>query len=495
MVENDFFYFQPDKATIKKSAINSVIIQLLLKLRGFITLPIITYFMMPKEMGIFNIISVTSALLIPLLTLNLPDGSVIFFAQEKSPDKIQKMYMSVINTVGWLTLLLVSIGILSIYFFKKELLNYALLVILTICPTIFYKLSEFILVTYQKTGILLRNVIIRDIGIALASIALVALGYSYRGLIIANSAVFIIMGLILFRVVMKNLSYSFSISLPYLKSFLKVSLPLLPVFFFSWIIHSSDSFFLVHYKGGEAVGKYSVIYGLCNVILVLTFALNYFWFPVSARLWIENREKYRKAFSMVFLAFAGALIIIVLLFELNSRFIMKTMIRRPDYQEAYLIMGIIAFAFAMQVLITLLTAPLYSNKNPQLIFLSYLLGGLLNAFLNFLLIPSTGILGAAISTAVSYFLIVMVMSYLTYKVADFCFIEKRLIYSGAAFLALWIGVAYLRDHVRFYQLILSNVILAVSLGSLFYFKVLKNEERKFFASFIKGFSIKGALEV
>ena len=165
-------------------------------------------------MGIFNIISVTSALLIPLLTLNLPDGSVIFFAQEKSPDKIQKMYMSVINTVGWLTLLLVSIGILSIYFFRKELLSYALLVILTICPTVFYKLSEFILVTYQKTGILLRNVIIRDIGIALASIALVALGYSYRGLIIANSAFFIIMGLILFRVVMKNLSYSFSISLP-----------------------------------------------------------------------------------------------------------------------------------------------------------------------------------------------------------------------------------------------------------------------------------------
>jgi len=174
---------------------------------------------------------------------------------------------------------------------------------------------------------------------------------------------------------------------------------------------------------------------------------------------------------------------------------MKTLVRRPDYQDAYLIMGIIAFAFSMQVLITLLTAPLYSNKNPQLIFLSYLLGGLLNAFLNFLLIPSTGILGAAISTAVSYLFIVFVMSYLTYKVAAFSFFDKRLIYSGGAFLSLWIGVAYLREHVRFYQLIVSDVILAVSLGSLFYFIVLINEERKFFASFIKGFSIKGALEI
>jgi O-antigen/teichoic acid export membrane protein len=217
----------------------------------------------------------------------------------------------------------------------------------------------------------------------------------------------------------------------------------------------------------------------------LTFALNYFWFPVSARLWVENREKYRKVFSIVFTAFATALFITVLLFELNSRVIMKILVRKPDYQDAYFIIGIIAFAFAMQVLITFLTAPLYSNKNPKMIFLSFLSGGLLNGLLNFL----------AISTAVSYFLIVMVMSYLNYKVADFSFCDKRLIYLGVAFLALWVGVAYLREHVRFYQLIISNVILLVTLGSVVYFKVLKNEEKKFITSFFKGLSIKGALEI
>lgn len=175
MINHNFFDFQPDKATIKKSAINSVLIQFFLKLKGFITIPIFTHFMMPKEMGIFNIILVTSSVLMPLFTLNLPDGSVLFFAQEKSPKKIQEMYMSIINTISGLALFLVSIGILSVYIFRKDLIGYTFWIILIICPAIFYKLSEFILATYQKTGILVKNVFIRDIGVALISIVLVAL--------------------------------------------------------------------------------------------------------------------------------------------------------------------------------------------------------------------------------------------------------------------------------------------------------------------------------
>jgi O-antigen/teichoic acid export membrane protein len=485
--ESTIIDFAIDKPTIKKSAINSVLIQFIIKLKGIITLPIFTYLMIPREMGIFNIILVASSVVIPLFTLNLPDGSLLFFAQEKSIDKIQKMYMTVINSVSVFTIFLSLITGLYIYFFKRDLSIYVFWVALTIYANIFYKLPACFLATYQKTGILLKNGFFREISSSLFSVLLLYLGYSYKGLVIAGSMFSIIFGIFLFRVIFRDLSFSFKIDITYLKSFLKISLPLIPVFFFSWIVQSSDSFFLLYYKGEDVVGKYSIIYGLCSVILVLTFALNYFWFPVSARLWVENREKYRKVFSIVFTAFATALFITVLLFELNSRVIMKILVRKPDYQDAYFIIGIIAFAFAMQVLITFLTAPLYSNKNPKMIFLSFLSGGLLNGLLNFLFIPSAGILGAAISTAVSYFLIV--------KVADFSFCDKRLIYLGVAFLALWVGVAYLREHVRFYQLIISNVILLVTLGSVVYFKVLKNEEKKFITSFFKGLSIKGALEI
>ena len=487
---SDFFDFTPNRATIKKSAADSILIQVILKMKGIITMPILTYFMMPSEMGIFNIILVTASVITPLFTLNLPDGSVLFFSREKSPEKIQTMYMTVLNTVGLFTLALTLIIGLFVLIFKRDLWLSALWVFLLLFGTIFYKLAEFILVTYQKTRILLRNACFRDLGIAIFGIVLVAIGFSYKGLVIAGSSVSVVMGFVLFRIIFNHLSYSLKISVSYLKTFLKLSIPLLPVFFFSWVIRSSDSYFLIYFKGESAVGKYSVIYGLCNVILVFTYALNFFWFPLSSKLWIENREKYRQAFKSAFSVFISVLFVAVLMFELNSKIIMKILVRKPDYQDAFIIMGIIAFAFAMQVLITLLTAPLYANKSPYFILFCYLSGAILNAILNFILIPPYGLLGAAISTAVSYLLVVSIMSFLNYKIADFSFLDNRIIYAGSFFVILWAGCAYLKNHLSLFQAILVSFVIISIISILLYFLVLKEDEKRFIFEIVRGFSLK-----
>jgi O-antigen/teichoic acid export membrane protein len=484
--ESSFFDFKPDSATIRKSAVNSILIQAMLKMKGVISMPILTYLMTPKEMGIFNLITVTSSVLIPLFTLNLPDGSMLFFAQEKSLEKIQGMYLTLINGVTVFTLLLTALGGASVLVFKRDSVGFAFWVALMIYANIFYKLCSAMPAIYQKTGLLLRNAVIRDLGGTVLAIVLVALGYSYKGMVFAGALFLVIPALLLLKKVFRFLSYSLTIDKGYLKDFFKISIPLLPVFFFSWIIQSSDSYFLNYYKGAEVVGKYSVIYGLCSVILVLTFALNFFWFPVSARLWIENREKYRKYFKLVFSVFSAALFLAVLLFELNAKLLMRIFARRADYQDAYVIMGIIAFAFAMQVLITLLTAPLYSNKNPRMIFFSYCLGGVINTFLNFILIPPYGIMGAAVSTAVAYLIIVVMMSALNYRVAKFRFLDRRFIYQIGLLLALWVPIVSIRGHVRVFQLIVVNVILVLAAGLAYYLKTLTKEEQRLVRSLFKG---------
>jgi len=487
-----FFEFTPNRATIKKSATDSILIQVILKMKGIITMPILTSLMMPSEMGIFNIILVTASVITPLFTLNLPDGSVLFFSREKSLEKIQTMYMTVLNTVGLITLVLTLIMGLLILIFRRDLLPSALWVFLVLFGTIFYKLAEFIFAIYQKTRILLGNAFIRDLGVSVFGVVLVAIGLSYKGLVIANSTVIVVMGLVLFRIVFKYFSYSRKISISYLKTFLKMSIPLLPVFFFSWVIRSSDSYFLMHFMGENVVGKYSVVYGLCNIILVFTYALNYFWFPVSSRLWIENREKYRQAFKSAFSAFVSVLFVAVLMFELNSKIIMKILARKADYQDAFIIVGIIAFAFALQVLITLLTAPLYANKNQNIILFCYLSGALLNAVLNFLLIPRYGLSGAAISTAVSYLLIVSTMSFFNYKIAKFSFLDKRIVYAIAFFSILWAGCAYLRNQLNAFQTMFSSFVIISIISILLYFVVLKEDEKRFIIEIVRAFSLKRA---
>jgi O-antigen/teichoic acid export membrane protein len=275
-----------------------------------------------------------------------------------------------------------------------------------------------------------------------------------------------------------------------LLKFLRTSIPLLPMAFFSWIIQSSDSYFLAYFKGEVAVGKYSVIYSLANIILLPTVALNYFWFPVSVRLWKFEKEKYKKVFVSVFAGIVVILFIAVGFFELNARILMKILVRHPEYHDAYNIIGIIAFAFSMQVLITLLTAPLYSNHNMKTLLLSYIIGGIFNTLFNYLLIPSIGVLGAAFSTAVSYLIIVVFMSHMNYKIADFYFIDRRLIPLTFIFIFTWGGIAWIRDLLNLYQLLLVNIVFLGTAITLLYFKVLTVIEREYLYGMYSYFRLK-----
>ena len=292
------------------------------------------------------------------------------------------------------------------------------------------------------------------------------------------------------RKIFSSIDYSRRIDLGLLKQFLRMSLPLLPVFFFSWIVQSSDSYFLAYFSGREVLGKYSVIYGITNVILSITFALNFFWFPVSARLWTENRERYTAVFRVVFVAMAALLLTAVSLFELNSATIMRLFIRRAAYQDAHVIMGTIAFAFAMQVLITLLTAPLYSNRNAKSILMAYCGGGVVNTLLNILLIPRLGIVGAAVSTAVAYLLIVTVMGVLNYRLARFRFVDSRLKYLVPPLLAAWGALGWLRGQLSMPEVLVADAVFVTLVLAVLYRQVMRKDERDYLAGLIANFSMK-----
>lgn len=482
--------FNADTRTIKKSAVDSIFMQLLIKLKGLITMPVMTYYLTPGEFGVFNIIIVTSSMLVPLFSMNLTDGPAIHFVQEKSRERIVTMYNTVTNSVLLFSLVFLPVLWLVLFRFGGEYYRYLPLMVVLLYSSLFYKLVTYVLVVFQKSSILLNNALLKDGTGTVLTIVVVAAGYSYFGMIAVLVVTNVVAGFMVYRYTRKDLVYACIIDRQILWQFLKMALPLLPVFFFSWMIQSSDSYFLAYFKGEEAVGKYSIIYGMTSVILSLTMALNYFWFPVSARLWVENREKYRRAFIAMFAGFVTVLFVAVTLFELNSRMIMQLMVRRPEYHDAYIITGIIAFAFAMQVLITLLTAPLYSNGNTKTIFTAYLCGGIVNTILNITLIPDSGIMGAAASTAVSYLMIVLLMAWMNYRMAGFEFFDRRLVPVTVLFMAAWGGVAWLRDSLQLYQVLLVDGGLLLGVVALLYGVALKDEEKKYLYGMCAGMSLK-----
>jgi O-antigen/teichoic acid export membrane protein len=181
----------------------------------------------------------------------------------------------------------------------------------------------------------------------------------------------------------------------------------------------------------------------------------------------------------------------VILFELNAKVIMQIFVRNSEYQDAYTIIGTMAFGFAQQVLITLLTAPLYSNRNSNFILLSYVIGGSVNIALNFLLIPRIGILGAALSTAISALLVASAMAYLNYRVAAFRFLEGRSIYLAVVFIFVWAAVLRLKEHVSTLTAIIVDVPLILTLGSMLYFYFINANERPYLRGLVKDLMPRG----
>ena len=477
--ETSLLRFDVNSRVIAKSAVNSLLVQLVVRLKGVITVPIYTYFLLPQEMGVFNLVMMTSGLLLPLFSLNMVDGPEIHFAQEKSLAKIHTMFLTVVNCVVLSTLigslLFAGFG----HFIRSEIATYIPWILLLLWANTFSKLSGFLLIIYQQTGLIVRNTIHRDLGIAISSILLVALGYSYKGLLFANIVVTFATSWVLFRLIFHEFPYSFALDTDRARLYIKTALPLLPVFLFSWVIQSSDCYFLSYFHGAEAVGKYGVVYGIASIVMSLTYALNFFWYPVSARLWLEDREKYRIFFMAMFTAFTACLLLLVVLFESNARWLMALLVRKPEYQDAYAIMGTIAFAYSLQVLITLLTAPLYSNMNVRTIFLCYLVGGIINTLLNFLLIPESGIIGAAISTAASYLAVTLLLGYANYRVASFRFLDRRLLFFVPFFTAGWVCSIITLRHLSLSGVLASD-LLVVGITVLGGYFLLRPEETAFF---------------
>ncbi|MBV5326817.1 MAG: polysaccharide biosynthesis C-terminal domain-containing protein [Chlorobium sp.] len=489
MKEDHLFSFEVNRKTIGKSAASSVLVQLLSKLKGLISMPILTLLMAPAEMGTFNLILVTSSVLTPLVTLNLTDGVGVLFAQEKNINTISKMYNSVLNVIFILTVSYCFISIFYYIFFAGQDSN-ILWISLLLLSNIVYKLPIFLLATYQKTEIILKNSFIKDITGTILTILLVYIGYSYKGMVFSMIFFNLVCSIQLYNKIFSNISYSCQIDTTILKQFLKMALPLLPVFFFSWIVQSSDSYFLAYFSGKEAVGKYSVIYGINSMILSITFALNFFWFPMSGRLWVESRDRYMKVFTVVFAGMLTVLLTVVCLFEFNSKALMMMFVRQLAYQDAYIIMGIIAFAFSMQVMITLLTAPLYSNRNTKAIFSAYLVGGIVNTILNITLIPKSGIVGAAVSTAIAYLVIVVVMGILNYRLARFSFIDSRLKYIIPVYIVIWGLLWVVRGYLSIPEIIITDFIFVTLVALLIYKQGLRSDEREYISTLIKNFHMK-----
>lgn len=209
----------------------------------------------------------------------------------------------------------------------------------------------------------------------------------------------------------------------YIRSMLKIALPLLPNFIIYWIFNSSDKIMIAKMLGTAEEGIYSVAgkVGQISNLIYTAFAGGWQYFAFS----IMNDEDNVKVVSKIF----EVLTIISLVTTLLGTSICKwgmELIFTKEYWSGYTCIPYLYLAPLLLMLFQVGTNQFLVIKKtwPNLVILSA--GALINIILNFVFIPIIGIEGASIATFVGY-LVSIILCVLVLKKFKLLTISWRLI--------------------------------------------------------------------
>ncbi len=199
-----------------------------------------------------------------------------------------------------------------------------------------------------------------------------------------------------------------TLSLEDLKGMLKFGLPLIPAALASWILTLSDRFFLQRMTDLSEVGLYSLGYQFGRLMAILVsgpFSLTWPTIMFS----IAKRDDAPQIYSRLMTYFVLLAGFICLGISLLAKEIIRIMALNPSYWSAYRVVGLIAISYLLYGTVSILSVGVNLKRKTIYYPLIMIIAAISNLILNFILIPEYGMIGAAVATVLSYFIMALMM--------------------------------------------------------------------------------------
>ena len=189
------------------------------------------------------------------------------------------------------------------------------------------------------------------------------------------------------------------------RDLLAFSAPLMITAAMLQVLAHIDTFFLGYFASTGVVGDYNVVYPLAQLLTVVLSAFGFVVMPTISSLdaddaLAEMRRTYQLAAKWIFLATLPVFLVLALFPRMSIRVTFGA-----EYDGGALALAILAIGFFSHAVVGPNGNTLTSIGRTRLIMYDNLAVGATNVVLNVLLIPTYGIAGAAIATAVSYVLL------------------------------------------------------------------------------------------
>jgi O-antigen/teichoic acid export membrane protein len=446
---------------------------------GFISFPIFTRVFSVADYGIIDFLQKVIILLAAASKMGLQNAVLRFyngpgFAADPESERryYSTMFLGIVAIAGAASVIF-ALG-MSVF---RHWMSVAALSGLTIivAALIFLKVVESILLGFLRIEEKTKQFAICTICIRAGTVVAVCCLLATRGPsartffagggIVQLTALAILTGLLMRRKLVRLRNFDFTL----LRGGLAFGLPLV-LYEVAWIVlDSGDRVLVGYFLGADALGRYSVAYGLSNYTndLLIT-PLNLALLPIYMRLWRTDGAAKTKQFLSVGLDLFLMVAVGILVLAMTSARDAVTLLASSKYAGIHVLIPLITGGLLIYTTHVFFAAGLLIHKNTWIMAKCLVYSAAVNLVLNCALLPRIGLQAAAISTFVSYLVCVALLARASFRVLPLHFDPRVLVRYAIAGVAAWC----LGSLVSFPQVVVSLIartlaVVAVYGGTLY----------------------------
>lgn len=390
----------------------------------FVGRVLVARFFTQSEYGIFSLAFVVLNIAVIVSTLGLKEGAtrqIAYYRGKSEFSNVQEVVFSslkltLIASLILTVLLFSSSDIISVRVFHESGLAPALRIISIAIP--FLALIHVLTSVFRgfdeiKPRVYFEN-ILRSSLFPLFLVPVIILNLTFQKAIYAFLGSFVVSCVLFLIYTLRKAPFhiKFSVKIEVQnkinnieKELLLFSLPLLGASILNMIMNWTDTLMLGYFKTADIVGLYNGPMPLARLIPVALMSAGFIYVPIvsgiySKGLMEEMKRTYQILTKWIFLGTIPLFFLLFLFPETVLGFLFG-----KDYIQATPVLRILTLGFMFHVFLGLNGLSLVVAGKTRFLMWTSLAGGLSNVILNAALIPTLGIIGAAIASLLSYSLV------------------------------------------------------------------------------------------
>ncbi|MBQ9019206.1 MAG: oligosaccharide flippase family protein [Bacilli bacterium] len=423
----------------KQLAKNTIIIffgKVSTQLISFFLLPLYTSYLATKEYGLVDLIQTYVTLIVPIITLELEMSIFRYLIDaRKSENETKKLISNNFFVLG-LSLIIFSIIYIITTCFINIPFRWIILVDIIVCV-----LSGNFLQVARGVGKTLDysiSCILTGITTIVSNIILICnFHMGAEGMIISMALANFVCSLYLFlRLKLYKKINLKQTDKKLLKEMYKYSIPLIPNNISWWIVNVSDRTIISFVLNAGANGLYAISNKFPTIISSLTGIFNLSW-AESASLHINSKDRdefFSDIFNTIMKLFTSLGVGMIACMPFVFPLLIDT-----KYNDAYNYIPYLVLGSVFNVAICIYSQVYLAKKLSKQVATTAVLGAIINILINIIFIKQIGLYAAAISTAISYFVMMLyrhidLKKYVNIKISKGLITNSIIIFSYSIFL-------------------------------------------------------------